>query len=110
MNNIIILITFILLFITSGTVTISTFSSSDSNYTVKDNTIENEQTLKKLSYYNDIQLETKNLCPCKITKIYNINFKKKNVDGIIYIPEPNTIILGGIGTIIVFWMRRSRLL
>ena len=110
LNNIIIIVILILLFITSDTVAIPTFFPIDINYARKNNTIENEQTLKALLYLDKIQFETKNVRAYQINKIYNMNHKKNNIEGSIRVPEPNTIILGTIGTLIVVWMRRSRLL
>ena len=78
MNNIIIIVILILLFITSDTVAIPTFFPIDNNYTRKNNTIENEQTLKALLYLDKIQFETKNLRAYQINKIYNMNHKKNN--------------------------------
>ncbi len=109
MNHIIIIVTLILLFITSETIAIPTFFPNDINYARKYNTYRNEQTPKELLNFDYIQFELKNLHNYKICKIDNIDFNN-NIQRLVRIPEPNTIILGSIGTLIVVWMRRSKLL
>ena len=110
MKNIIIIVILILLFITSNTFAIPTLFSNENNDIRKHNLYGNEQSFKGLLNIDYIQFESKYLCNYKTVKINNVDCMNKNIQGLVRIPEPNTIILGGIGTLIVVWMRRARLL
>jgi hypothetical protein len=105
LKNIITNAILILLFIiTCQVVAAPTFHSVYDNFAQRYNTTEEEQTPTYKPHLNNIQYD------CNLTNIYDISCKNNNISGFHRIPEPNTIILGGVGTFIVLWMKRSKLL
>lgn len=83
---------------------------TNDNFAGSYNVLEEERAGIYLPNLDDIKSNCKHFNR-NLTDIYRFRYKKDaNGQRLLLIPEPNTIVLGGIGTIIVIWLKRSGLL
>ena len=96
----------LLLIITGQVFASTTYFSIQDNCKISYIPIDNTEILIYAPHLNNYNNQWDNITD----RINNAAYINNNIRGLRKIPEPNTIILGGIGTFLVIWLKRSGLL